>query len=94
MVQLPRIGRKGTLSLFTALTGVFIFCSTTATNSSALLGWNCAYNFCSNVMYAVLYSYTPELFPTPQRGTGNALTACSNRVFGIMAVRLIPLLDP
>ncbi|EFZ01583.1 MFS transporter [Metarhizium robertsii] len=85
LVELPRIGRKGTLSVFTALTGVFLYCSTTALNSTALLGWNCAFNFCSNVMYAVLYGYTPEVFPTPQRGTGNALTATSNRVFGIMA---------
>lgn len=30
-------------------------------------------------------SYTPEIFPTKDRGTGNALTAMSNRVFGIMA---------
>lgn len=36
-------------------------------------------------MYAVLYAYTPEIFPTKDRGTGNALTATSNRVFGIMA---------
>lgn len=36
-------------------------------------------------MYAVLYAYTPEIFPTKDRGTGNALTASANRVFGIMA---------
>ena len=36
-------------------------------------------------MYAVLYAYTPEIFPTKDRGTGNALTATANRVFGIMA---------
>ena len=35
--------------------------------------------------YAVLYAYTPEIFPTKDRGTGNALTATSNRIFGIMA---------
>ena len=39
----------------------------------------------SNIMYAVLYAYTPEIFPTKDRGTGNALTATANRVFGIMA---------
>lgn len=89
LVELPRIGRKGTLSVFTALTGVFLFCTTTATTSNALLGWNCAFTFCSNVMYAVLYGYTPEIFPTPQRGTGNALAAVCNRVFGIMAVSLL-----
>jgi hypothetical protein len=54
LVETPRIGRKGTLSLSTVLTGVFLFGSTTALNSAALLGWNCAYNFMSNIMYAVL----------------------------------------
>ncbi|KAI4213620.1 MAG: hypothetical protein LQ351_003844 [Letrouitia transgressa] len=85
LVETPYIGRKGALAMSTVLTGVFLFASTTALTSDALLGWNCAYNLMSNVMYAVLYAYTPEVFPTKDRGTGNALTACANRVFGIMA---------
>ncbi|MCJ1247862.1 hypothetical protein MMC30_005077 [Trapelia coarctata] len=85
LVQIPRFGRKGALAVSTVLTGVFLFASTTALTSNALLGWNCAYNFMSNIMYAVLYAYTPEIFPTKDRGTGNALTATANRVFGIMA---------
>jgi sugar phosphate permease len=32
-----------------------------------------------------LYAYTPEVFPTKDRGTGNALTASANRIFGIMS---------
>ena len=91
LVELKHIGRKGTLSASTLLTGVFILASTTAHTSNALLGWNCAYSFCSNVMYAVLYAYTPEIFPTKDRGTGNALTATANRVFGIMG-RSVPLI--
>lgn len=86
LVEIPRFGRKGALAVSTILTGVFLYCSTTATTSNALLGWDCAYNFFSNIMYAVLYAYTPEIFPTKDRGTGNALTACTNRIFGIMAV--------
>ncbi|OJD11664.1 hypothetical protein AJ78_07608 [Emergomyces pasteurianus Ep9510] len=85
LVETPRLGRKGTLSLSTMFTGVFLFASTTAATSNALLGWNCAYNFMSNIMYAVLYAYTPEIFPTKDRGTGNALTAAANRIFGVMA---------
>ncbi|KAF1842525.1 MFS general substrate transporter [Cucurbitaria berberidis CBS 394.84] len=85
LVETPRIGRKGALAASTVLTGVFLFCSTTALNSNSLLGWNCAFNFFSNIMYAVLYAYTPELFPTKDRGTGNAITASANRIFGIMA---------
>lgn len=85
LVEVPKLGRKGTLAASTVLTGVFLYCSTTALTSAALLGWNCAFNFCSNVMYAVLYAYTPEIFVTRDRGTGNALTATANRIFGIMA---------
>lgn len=35
-------------------------------------------------MYGVLYAVSPELFPTKDRGTGNAIVATANRVFGIM----------
>nr|XP_031857508.1 uncharacterized protein CI109_007068 [Kwoniella shandongensis]KAA5524580.1 hypothetical protein CI109_007068 [Kwoniella shandongensis] len=85
LVEVKHIGRKGTLSMATILTGVFIYGSTTAKSSNVLLAWNCLYSFFSNVMYAVLYAFTPEIFPTKDRGTGNALTATANRVFGIMA---------
>jgi len=84
-VELPRIGRKGAMSVATVLTGVFLFCSTTARTSNALLGWNCGYNVTSNIMYGVLYAYTPEIFPTKDRGTGNGLAATANRIFGVMA---------
>ncbi|EKG17366.1 General substrate transporter [Macrophomina phaseolina MS6] len=85
LVELKNFGRRGTLALSTAATGAFLYASTTALDSASLLGWNCAYNFTSNVMYAVLYAYTPEIFVTKDRGTGNALTATANRIFGIMA---------
>ncbi|CCL98516.1 uncharacterized protein FIBRA_00515 [Fibroporia radiculosa] len=84
MVELPYLGRKGTLAISTVITGVFLFASTTARTSNALLGWNCGYTFTSNVMYGVLYAVSPELFPTKDRGTGNAIVASANRVFGIM----------
>jgi hypothetical protein len=71
-------------AIITVLTGVFLFASTTARTSPALLGWNCGYSFTSNVMYGVLYALSPELFPSPVRGTGNAVVAVANRVFGIM----------
>lgn len=72
------------------LTGVFLFASTTSRTSDALLGWNCGYTFTSNVMYGVLYAVSPELFPTRDRGTGNALVAVANRIFGIMVRPPLP----
>lgn len=80
-----RIGRKGTLIIGLILTGVFLFCSTTATTSDAVLGWNCAFSFCSNIMYGVLYAYTPEVFPAKIRGTAVGLAASANRVLGVFA---------
>jgi len=85
LVEFPYLGRRGVLGWSTILTGVFLYASTTAKNANALLGWNCAYNFFSTILYAVLYAYTPEVFPTMHRGTGNALTASVNRIFGVMA---------
>ncbi|KDR81207.1 hypothetical protein GALMADRAFT_60449 [Galerina marginata CBS 339.88] len=85
MVELPILGRRGTLSIATLLTGIFILASTTSRTSNELLGWNCAYSFTSNVMYGVLYAITPELFPTKDRGTGNGITATVYRGFGVLA---------
>ncbi|KAI0729163.1 MFS general substrate transporter [Fomitopsis betulina] len=84
-VELPRIGRKGTLAISAGLIGVFLFASTTSRSSNALLGWNCGYAFGSNIMYGVLYAISPEVFPAKDRGTGNGLTATATRVFGIIA---------
>ncbi|KAI0334189.1 MFS general substrate transporter [Cubamyces sp. BRFM 1775] len=84
-VEQPYIGRRGTLALSAGLTGVFLFASTTARSSNALLGWNCGYTFHSNIMYGVLYAISPEVFPAKDRGTGNGLTATATRVFGIIA---------
>ncbi|KAJ7746947.1 MFS general substrate transporter [Mycena maculata] len=84
-VELPYIGRKGTLTISSGLTGAFLFASTTARSSNQLLGWNCAYVFFSNIMYGVLYAISPEIFPAKDRGTGNALVSTATRVFGVIA---------
>ncbi|KAJ7026293.1 MFS general substrate transporter [Mycena alexandri] len=84
-VELPYIGRKGTLSISSGLTGAFLFASTTARSSVQLLGWNCGYVFFSNIMYGVLYAISPEIFPAKDRGTGNALVSTATRVFGVIA---------
>ncbi|CAE6442097.1 unnamed protein product [Rhizoctonia solani] len=54
-VEVPMLGRRGTLSITTILTGVFLFASTTARSSDALLGWNCGYSFTSNVSSTICY---------------------------------------
>lgn len=72
---------------------MFLFASTTSRTSNALLGWNCGYTFTSNVMYGVLYAVSPELFPTKNRGTGNAIVASASRVFGSMVSLFLSFLQ-
>ncbi|EJF60265.1 MFS general substrate transporter [Dichomitus squalens LYAD-421 SS1] len=83
-VEQPYMGRKGTLALSAGLTGVFLFASTTARSSDALLGWNCGYTFNNNIMSSVLYAISPELFPAKDRGAGIALVATATNVFGVL----------
>ncbi|EPQ31907.1 uncharacterized protein PFL1_00106 [Pseudozyma flocculosa PF-1] len=85
MVELPYAGRKGTMALFTLLTGVFLFLFTTARTPQAILGWNCATSLSQNAMYSVLYAMSYEVFPAPHRGTGDGLAMATQRVFGVAA---------
>lgn len=84
-VNMKRVGRKGTGSFACICTGVFLFLFTRAGSSSAVLGFTCAIAFFQNLVYGLLYSYTPELFPAPIRGTGNGLVMLVNRISGLMA---------
>lgn len=84
-VNLKRVGRKGTGAFACICTGLFLFLFTRATSPSAVLGFSCAVAFFQNLVYGLLYSYTPELFPAPIRGTGNGLVMLCNRISGLMA---------
>ncbi|KAJ7229966.1 MFS general substrate transporter [Mycena pura] len=78
-------GRKVTMALSTALTGIFLFLFTTSKTENAVLGYSLASGLTQNAMYGVLYAYTPEVFPAPHRGTGDALCSAFNRICGVLA---------
>lgn len=84
-VDLKHIGRKGTGALACICTGLFLFLFTQANTNASVLGFTCAIAFFQNLVYGILYSYTPELFPAPVRGTANGLVAMFNRMSGLMA---------
>ncbi|KAM0545347.1 hypothetical protein ACHAPJ_011419 [Fusarium lateritium] len=84
-VDLKGIGRKGTGTFACLSTGVFLFLFTRANTQAGVLGFTCAIAFFQNLVYGLLYSYTPELFPAPVRGTANGLVAVFNRLSGLIA---------
>ncbi|KAJ8588240.1 MFS general substrate transporter [Rhizopogon salebrosus TDB-379] len=78
-------GRKLTMTVSTMLTGIFLFLFTTSKSTAAVLGYSCITTLAQNAMYGVLYAYTPEVFPAPHRGTGDALCAALNCIGGFSA---------
>ena len=84
-VEIKYIGRKGTMAFATVVTGVLLFSFTATKNSSTQLLCTCLEAFFQNIMYGVLYAYTPEVFPAPSRGTGSGISSCLNRIAGLCA---------
>ncbi|KAJ8583630.1 MFS general substrate transporter [Rhizopogon salebrosus TDB-379] len=78
-------GRKLALAVSTMLSGLFLFLFTTSKTTNAVLGYSCASSLTQYAMFGVLYAYTPEVFPAPHRGTGDALCSALNRIGGFIA---------
>lgn len=84
-VNIKYVGRKGTLAISTMLTGVLLFCFTATDSSETQLVCSALESFMQMIMYGVLYAYTPEVFPAPNRGTGTGIASCLNRIAGLCA---------
>ncbi|KHJ34108.1 putative sugar transporter [Erysiphe necator] len=96
-VDLPYIGRRGTMIVSTFICGIMLFLFTISFQASFQLGISAVESLFQNVMYAVLYSYTPEVFPTSIRGTGTGIASLLNRVGGLCAPIIaanVPLENP
>ncbi|KAJ5189648.1 Major facilitator superfamily domain general substrate transporter [Penicillium cf. griseofulvum] len=78
-------GRRGTMIIGAVVTMVFFFCYTQVRTADQNLGFTCAISFCLNVYYGTLYAYTPEIFPSAHRGTGNGVAIGLNRIMGIVS---------
>jgi MFS family permease len=82
----PLLGRRGTLAISTLLSAIFLFMFAEFGRSPASqLLFSCIEAFCQNIMYGVLYAFTPEIFPAPIRGGGTGVASFLNRVTGLMA---------
>ncbi|KAJ5152791.1 uncharacterized protein N7482_009269 [Penicillium canariense] len=84
-VDIKYIGRKGTMAGSTLITGVLLFCFTASKDPNIQLVCSSLESFFQMIMYGVLYAYTPEVFPAPNRGTGSGIASCLNRIAGLMA---------
>ncbi|KAI0114502.1 sugar transporter [Nemania sp. FL0031] len=82
----PFLGRKGTLAISTFVSAVFLyFFVAFGTTPSSQLFFTSVEAFCQNIMYGVLYAFTPEIFPAPVRGAATGVASFLNRVTGLLA---------
>lgn len=79
------LGRRGTAILSTVATLLSLV--TYLNISGTLIGLvsNCAASFFSNIMWGVVYSFTPESFPTNVRATGYGIASGLSKAAGIFA---------
>ncbi|KAK3684855.1 major facilitator superfamily domain-containing protein [Podospora appendiculata] len=82
----PFLGRRGTLAISTLVSAIFLFLFVKLGNSpSSQLAFSCVEAFSQNIMYGVLYAFTPEIFPAPVRGAGTGVASFLNRATGLVA---------
>jgi len=82
----PFLGRRGTLAISTLVSAIFLFLFVSlGTTPGAQLFFSCVEAFSQNIMYGVLYAFTPEIFPAPVRGAGTGVASFLNRVTGLVA---------
>ncbi|MBR4695256.1 MAG: MFS transporter, partial [Selenomonadaceae bacterium] len=83
------IGRKYTLSLFLLLSGVCSFFFGNAGDAGTLLAWGAAMSFFNLGAWGVIYTYTPEMYPTAMRALGSGWAAGFGRIGGMLAPMLV-----
>ena len=86
------IGRKYTLSAFLLLSGVCSYFFGAAESSSALLAWGAGMSFFNLGAWGVIYTYTPEQYPTAMRALGSGWAAGFGRIGGMIAPMLVGVL--
>ncbi|KAF9382071.1 hypothetical protein BGX21_001933, partial [Mortierella sp. AD011] len=77
------LGRRYTMAVSTLGTALAIFLFATLSNHTAMTIFSAILSLLSTLNYAVLYSYTPEVFPSDIRGTACGAAAAISRLAGI-----------
>jgi putative MFS transporter len=80
-----KVGRKPILSIYLIMSGLSAYFFGTSTTDVMLMVTGSAMSFFNLGAWGVLYTYTPEQYPTRARGTGSGAASAVGRVGGILA---------
>ncbi|QJW47288.1 MFS transporter [bacterium BFN5] len=84
-----RIGRKTTLASFLGLSAVSAYFFGQGGTPQTLLLWGSLMSFFNLGAWGVVYTYTPELYPTRIRAVGSGWAAAVGRIGGILAPTVV-----
>ena len=84
-----RIGRKATLAGFLAASAICAYFFGQGGNSTTVLAWGSMMSFFNLGAWGVVYTYTPELYPTRIRALASGWAAAVGRVGGILAPTIV-----
>lgn len=84
-----RIGRKTTLASFLTLSAVSAYFFGQGGSPQTVLIWGSLMSFFNLGAWGVVYTYTPELYPTRIRAFGSGWAAAVGRIGGILAPTVV-----
>jgi len=84
-----RIGRKATLVSFLGSCAVCAYFFGQGGTGGVILAWGSLMSFFNLGAWGVVYSYTPELYPTRIRAIGSGWAAAIGRVGGVLAPTVV-----
>jgi len=84
-----RFDRRRTIAIYLIGSAVSAFLLSQVESSSAIVAAGAVLSFFLNGVYAGLYAYTPEVFPTWVRATGTGLSSAFGRIGSITAPSII-----
>ncbi|WP_110954846.1 MFS transporter [Anaerosinus massiliensis] len=87
-----KIGRKPTLSSFLILCAVTAYFFGHATTWNEILFWGCLMSFFNLGAWGLMYTYTPEMYPTEARASGTGWAGACGRIGGMLAPMVVGMM--
>lgn len=86
---IDRIGRKATLAIYLAMSAISAYFFGLGGSPGVVLFWGSLMSFFNLGAWGVVYTYTPELYPTRIRAFGSGWAAAVGRFGGILAPTIV-----
>ncbi|GAA5881567.1 hypothetical protein JCM3774_005351 [Rhodotorula dairenensis] len=87
LMEIPKLGRRWAMVASAALMGTSFFLYATVSSFAGYNGISLLEYWAQSLYAALLYAFTPEIFPAPYRGSGSGIASTLGRLSGTVAPR-------